>query len=151
MASLCTAFQGMSVRNQAPLSARAAVRGTSVVAVSRARVATPVGFFVDAAQNSLKRQRTSEKARLYNKAKKSEIFTRSKKAFVEIDMLTKAGTSSEADFANAEKLIGEAMGAIDKAVVKGVLHKNTGDRRKSKLCRYKTRSLIKLGLYEASS
>lgn len=26
--------------------------------VSRARVATPVGFFVDAAQNSLKRQRT---------------------------------------------------------------------------------------------
>ena len=36
-------------------------------------------FVVEAKQNSLKRQRTAEKSRLRNKAKKSEISTRMKK------------------------------------------------------------------------
>jgi len=36
-------------------------------------------FVVEAKQNSLKRQRTAEKARLYNKSRKSEIATRMKK------------------------------------------------------------------------
>lgn len=34
---------------------------------------------VEAKQNSLKRQRTAEKARMYNKSRKSEISTRMKK------------------------------------------------------------------------
>jgi ribosomal protein S20 len=36
-------------------------------------------FLVEAKQNSLKRQRTSEKSRMYNKSRKSEIATRMKK------------------------------------------------------------------------
>lgn len=36
-------------------------------------------FVVEAKQNSLKRQRTSEKARMNNKSRKSEIATRMKK------------------------------------------------------------------------
>jgi ribosomal protein S20 len=36
-------------------------------------------FTVEAKQNSLKRQRTAETARMYNKARKSEIATRIKK------------------------------------------------------------------------
>lgn len=38
-----------------------------------------VSLIVDAKQNSLKRQRTSETARLYNKDKKSAVATRVKK------------------------------------------------------------------------
>jgi ribosomal protein S20 len=38
-----------------------------------------VSFIVDAKQNALKRQRTSETARLYNKDKKSAVATRIKK------------------------------------------------------------------------
>jgi ribosomal protein S20 len=68
-------------------------------------------------------------------------------AFLEIDALEKKGVSAETEFAKAEKLISEAMGVIDSAKVKGVLHSNTADRRKSKLARYKTRALERLGLY----
>ena len=36
-------------------------------------------FTVEAKQNSLRRQRTAEKARMYNKSRKSEVATRMKK------------------------------------------------------------------------
>ena len=36
-----------------------------------------------------------------------------------------------------EKLISEATKAVDKAIGKGVLHKNTGARRKSRMSKYK--------------
>jgi hypothetical protein len=67
--------------------------------------------------------------------------------FLAIDDLEKNAVKAEAEFAGAEKLIAEAMGAIDAAKVKGALHTNTADRRKSKLARYKTRALTRLGLY----
>lgn len=154
MASVCASFQGLSLgasassKSRAPASFSASMRGTPVVAATRK--AAPVkatAFVVYAAQNSLKRIRTSEKARMYNKSLKSEITTRSKKVFVEIDDLVKTQAKSDADFKKAETLIGEAFGVIDSSVFKGVLHKNTADRKKSKLARYKTRALQQLGLY----
>ena len=39
--------------------------------------------------------------------------------------------------AGLETLISEATKAVDKAVSKGVLHKNTGARRKSRMSKYK--------------
>jgi small subunit ribosomal protein S20 len=46
-----------------------------------------------------------------------------------------------------EALIGEAFQEIDKAVSKGVLHANTGARRKARLSAAKRAALIKGGLY----
>ena len=44
--------------------------------------------------------------------------------------------------------IAEAYAEIDKAVTKGILHKNTGARRKSKLALARQKLLIKAGLYQ---
>lgn len=49
-----------------------------------------------------------------------------------------------------EKLISEAYQEIDKAVVKGVLHANTGANRKSRLALAKRRLLVTAGLYTPS-
>ena len=46
-----------------------------------------------------------------------------------------------------EKLISEAYQEIDKAVGKGVLHLNTGARRKAKLAAAKKHLLVTAGLY----
>ena len=48
-------------------------------AVKPLRSVAAAAFLVEAKQNSLKRQRTSEKSRMYNKSRKSEIATRMKK------------------------------------------------------------------------
>lgn len=73
---------------------------------------------------------------MYNKARKSEITTRMKKVFVKASAL-KEGACTEEDIGALETLISEATKAVDKAVAKGVLHKNTGARRKSRMSKYK--------------
>lgn len=55
--------------------------------------------------------------------------------------------AAEADLAPVEALISEAYQEIDKAVQKGVLHANTGARRKARLAAAKRAALIKGGLY----
>jgi len=50
-----------------------------------------------------------------------------------------------------EKLIAEAYSAIDKAVVKGALHRNTGAHRKSRLARNKRAVEIHHGWYKPAS
>lgn len=55
--------------------------------------------------------------------------------------------SSEDDIKPVEKLISEAFQEIDKAVVKGILHTNTGARRKAKLAAAKRHLLTEAGLY----
>jgi len=55
--------------------------------------------------------------------------------------------AAEADLAPVETLISEAFQEIDKAVQKGVLHANTGARRKARLSAAKRAALIKGGLY----
>ena len=69
--------------------------------------------------------------------RKSEITTRMKKVFLKASALSEASSCTDEDSAGRETLISEATKAVDKAVSKGVLHKNTGARRKSRMSKYK--------------
>lgn len=79
----------------------------------------------------------SRNERLYNKMRKSEITTRMKKVFLKATALGAQEACSEEEIGDLEKLISEATKAVDKAIAKGVLHKNTGARRKSRMSKYK--------------
>ena len=85
---------------------------------------------------------------MYNKARKSEITTRMKKVFVKASAL-KEGACTEEDIGALETLISEATKAVDKAVAKGVLHKNTGARRKARMSKYKHELREEKGLMTA--
>jgi len=53
----------------------------------------------------------------------------------------------EAALLPVERLISEAYKDIDKAVSKGIIHKNTAARRKSRLAAAKRNTLVQAGLY----
>ena len=72
-------------------------------------------------KSQMKRYRQNEKSRLRNRAIRAELRTRQKAAMSAI------GTDNETE---ALRL---AIKRIDKAKTKGVLHKNTAARRKSRL------------------
>lgn len=76
--------------------------------------------------NALKRLRQSERRRRRNRARKSAIRTYSKRVLAAV----RAG---DAHAARSE--LARAFKAIDKAVQRGVIHRNTGARRKSALAR----------------
>jgi len=71
----------------------------------------------------LKRQRQEEKRRMRNKMIKSRVKTFIKKA--------KEAILNNQE--NAEEYLREAIKEIDKAAAKGVIHKNTAARKKSRL------------------
>jgi len=73
-----------------------------------------------------KRVRTSERNRIYNRYWLTRCKTSTKKVLEAVEC-------SDRDL--AVKRLDEAQSAIDKAVVKGVIHKNTAARRKSRLTR----------------
>ena len=73
-------------------------------------------------KSQIKRNKQTETRRLRNKAVKSEIKTRVKSAV----SLAEAGTPD----VDATKL---AIKRLDKAVTKGIIHKNQAARRKSRL------------------
>lgn len=54
---------------------------------------------------------------------------------------------AEEELQPIQKLINEAYKEIDKAVLRNVLHRNTGARRKSRLARARQKLLIASGLY----
>lgn len=58
---------------------------------------------------------------------------------------------AEEELVPVQKLLNEAYEEIDKAVVKGILHKNTGARRKSRIALARQRVLIANGLYTPAS
>lgn len=58
-----------------------------------------------------------------------------------------ADAPTEASIEVVDKLVAEAYKEIDKAVSKGVLHKNNGARKKSRVARYKRMLQIKAGLW----
>ena len=62
-------------------------------------------------------------------------------------MLKKKADASPEELAPIDRLMAEAYSAIDKAVVKGTLHRNTGARRKSRLARNKKAVEIQRGWY----
>jgi len=73
-------------------------------------------------KSQIKRNRQNEAARLRNRAVRSELKTRIKQA--------EAATGDDAD-----ELVRLAVKRIDQAAAKGVLHRNTAARRKSRLMR----------------
>jgi small subunit ribosomal protein S20 len=75
-------------------------------------------------KSQIKRIKTNEKARLRNKAVKSSLKTSVRK-FRE--------AAAAGDNENATALLRDATRALDKAVSKGVIHKNQAANRKSAL------------------
>lgn len=73
-------------------------------------------------KSQIKRNRQNEERRQRNKGVRSELRTRTKKAVAAVE----AGESGEAELKLAIK-------RIDKAATKGVIHKNTAARKKSRL------------------
>ena len=72
-------------------------------------------------KSQIKRNRQNEKSRLRNRSVRSEINTREKAA------IAAAGTDNEAE------ALRMTIKRIDKAAAKGIMHKNTAARRKSRL------------------
>lgn len=129
------------------LSFSASMRGQALAVPLRRNVATVAAVQVQAKQNSLRRQRRSEKQREVNRRTKSAVATRMKKVLRALDTFQAEPPKSEADLEPVEKLISEAFSEIDRAKSKKVLHKNTAARRKSLLSRAKSRLMISAGLY----
>lgn len=73
-------------------------------------------------KSAVKRMKTSERNRLYNRFWTTRCKNAVKKVFEAVE---------NKDTALAEKRLAVAQSVIDKAVVKGVMHSNTGSRRKS--------------------
>jgi small subunit ribosomal protein S20 len=76
-------------------------------------------------KSQIKRNAQNEKRRLRNKAVRSEMKTRTKKA-------VEAAESGTDDAGAALRL---AVKRIDKAAAKGVIHKNAAARKKSRLAK----------------
>jgi small subunit ribosomal protein S20 len=74
-------------------------------------------------KSQIKRNRQNEKARLRNKAVRSELRTRTKNAV----------TAAEEGAENLVAATQLAIKKLDKAAAKGVIHKNQAARRKSRL------------------
>ena len=77
-------------------------------------------------KSQIKRNRQNEKARLRNKAVKSSLKTAIRKFHAAVE----AG-----DTAAAEALMRDASRKLDKAVSKGVIHKNQAANRKSAIAK----------------
>ncbi|MEM6451384.1 MAG: 30S ribosomal protein S20 [Cyanobacteria bacterium P01_D01_bin.105] len=82
-------------------------------------------------KSALKRIRISERNRLRNKAYKSAVKTLTKR-YQEAVAENEANPSEENSQLVQERL-SAAYSKIDKAVKRGVIHKNAGARRKSRL------------------
>ncbi len=74
-------------------------------------------------KSQIKRNRTNEAARLRNKAARSEVKTRIKRAVSAADY----GTDTAADDLRV------AVKRLDKAAARGIIHKNQASNRKSRL------------------
>ena len=77
-------------------------------------------------KSQIKRNRQNEKARLRNKAVKSSLKTAIRKFHAAVE----AG-----DAATAEALMRDASRKLDKAVSKGVIHRNQAANRKSAIAK----------------
>lgn len=75
-------------------------------------------------KSQIKRNKTNEKARLRNKAVKSSLKTAVRKA---------REAAASGDFEKATVAAREAARKLDKAVSKGVIHKNAAANKKSAL------------------
>jgi small subunit ribosomal protein S20 len=77
-------------------------------------------------KSQMKRNRQNAKLRAANKAKRSELKTRAKQAIAAAD---------SGDSAATETAFREAQKRFDMAAAKGLIHKNTAARKKSRLAK----------------
>ncbi|HZW67675.1 MAG TPA: 30S ribosomal protein S20 [Pseudogracilibacillus sp.] len=77
-------------------------------------------------KSAIKRVRVNEDSRVRNKAVKTNMRTHIKR----VEQLVE-----ENDAANAQAAFNTATKVIDQAVQKGVVHKNNGNRQKTKLAK----------------
>ena len=84
-------------------------------------------------KSAVKRVKIAERNRLYNKSYKSAVKTLMKKYFAAVDKCAAAPTPELMQ--EVQQRMSEAYSKIDKAVKKGVLHRNNGARKKSRLAR----------------
>ena len=75
-------------------------------------------------KSAIKRVQTNEKKRVQNQPKRSEMRT----AIKQVEKFVEAN-----DVENAKTALNATTKKIDKAVQKGIVHKNNGDRQKSRL------------------
>lgn len=73
-----------------------------------------------------------------------------KKVFTALEAYKGTPPATEADLAPVSSMISEAYQVLDKAVVKGILHRNTAARRKARLAKARRGVLISAGLYTPS-
>lgn len=83
-------------------------------------------------KSAVKRIQITARNEKRNKAVKANIKTALKKA---LDLISSKS-------AEAEKLVRQAIKNIDKAVSKGILHKNTASRKKSRLTKKLNKSKV---------
>lgn len=79
---------------------------------------------METSKSTLKRQRTSERSRIKNKARKNEIATAEKS-------LRKALATS--DSSNAKDQLSKICSLLDKSAKVGIIHKNKASRKKAQL------------------
>lgn len=75
-------------------------------------------------KSAVKTHAQSEKARLRHKAIRNKLWTMEKKL---------RSVVADGDKSGAEALLKEQYASLDKAVKSGVMHKNTANRKKSRL------------------
>eukprot|EP00200_Dunaliella_tertiolecta_P004631 CAMPEP_0202350964 /NCGR_PEP_ID=MMETSP1126-20121109/7815_1 /ASSEMBLY_ACC=CAM_ASM_000457 /TAXON_ID=3047 /ORGANISM="Dunaliella tertiolecta, Strain CCMP1320" /LENGTH=196 /DNA_ID=CAMNT_0048943019 /DNA_START=23 /DNA_END=613 /DNA_ORIENTATION=+ len=111
--------------------------GAKKVKKPKKKIASPV-----------KRAMLAEERRKYNKSRKSACATRIKKVINFTNSKTAPTADATADdMAAVEKLVNEAYTEIDKAVTRGILHKNTAARKKSRVAKYKRMVAMATGLF----
>ncbi len=91
-------------------------------------------------KSAIKRIQISERNRLRNKSYKSAVKTLMKKYFVAVGKY--AANPTEELKQEVEQRMSKAYSKIDKAVKRGVLHKNNGSRKKARLARYYKKHLL---------
>ncbi|KAF8072781.1 RPS20 [Scenedesmus sp. PABB004] len=97
--------------------------------------------------SAVKRADLAEERRMRNKSRKSAIATYMKKVTKLAESVVKTQALDEQQVAALDRAVADAFSAIDKAVIRGTLHHNTGDRRKARVSKYKRQALIAAGLY----
>lgn len=82
-------------------------------------------------KSAIKRVKIAERNRLRNKSYKSAVKTLMKNYLTAVDKY--AASPSPESLQEVQQRLSAAYSKIDKAVKKGVLHRNTGARKKSRL------------------
>lgn len=84
-------------------------------------------------KSAIKRVKIAERNRLRNKTYKSSVKTLTKKYLAAVESYT-ANPSAELK-QEVQQRLSDAFSKIDKAVKEGVLHRNNGARKKSRLAK----------------